>query len=291
MIWILFSLSAAFFESLKDSYSKKSLFKTNEFTTGIVLHLVSFLLILPVVIFTGIPELKSSFWYGSMAFLLITPLWTILYMKALQLSEISKVIPLMALNPIFTATLAFLFDSTPISFYGWMGISFISAGMYVANSNLRLLKNDPFHPIKNIVKDRGAVAMLCVALLWSLGAHFSKMRVDGSSPLFSTLTGGFIGIVTTYIIALYSKKKIQLQELNQHKKSLLPVGIFYFLATILSSFALQSGTATYVFAIKRGSIIGSLITGSLFFGEKISPNKLIGVIGIFIGVVLLVVGG
>jgi uncharacterized membrane protein len=291
MIWIFYSLAAAAFESIKDSYSKASLLKTNEITAGMVLHAVTFILILPIILLTGIPELKSSFWYGSAAFLLITPAWTILYMRALKLSELSKVIPLMALNPIFTAALAFLFDSTPISSSGWLGIGLISAGMYVANIDLKLLRKDLLQPIKNIVKDKGAVAMLGVALLWSLGAHFGKMRVDGSSPLFSTFTGGLIGVVTTWLIAQYSKEKIQFRDLYKHKKELLPVGIFYFLANILSSFALQSGTATYVFAIKRGSIVASLFTGKLFFGEKISLNKLIGVICISLGVLMLIILG
>lgn len=291
MTWILFSLAAAFSESLKDTFGKLSSIKTNEFAAGIVLHAVSFFLVLPLLLFAGIPELKASFWYGSAAFLFITPAWTILYMKALRLSELSKVIPLMAFNPIFTAVLSFVFEKNPISLAGWTGIGLISIGIYIANANVKMVKKDLLFPLKNLLRDPGALAMLGVALLWSFGAHFSKMRVDGSSPLFSTMTGGLIGIVTTALIAQYSNKKLKFSEFLSHKWALLPVGLFYFLATILSSFALQTGSATYVFAVKRGSIVASLFTGKFFFGEQITINKVSGVFCIAVGICLLMIAG
>ncbi len=290
MAWLLLSLLSATSESLKDAYAKLSSIHADEYSASFSLHAFNVLLIIPFVMFTGIPKITNAFWIGSFAFLFITPLWTILYMKALRLSELSKVIPLMAFNPLTTGILAFLFHESTPNVYGWVGILAICIGIYITNIQRNVLTKDILYPIKEIFKDRGSVYMLGVAILWSFGAHFSKMRVDGSSPLFSTLTGGIIGIVTTYFISLFVKKPIKIATITHMKKSMIPVGVFYFLATILSSFALHSGTATYVFAIKRSSIAISLITGKFIFKEKLSKKKVLGTISICMGIVLLALG-
>ncbi len=214
-MWLIFSLLAAGSESLKDIFSKFSSTKTDVYTASFSLHFFSILLILPFLFWDGIPQLKTSFWLGSIAFLIITPLWTILYMKALRVSEISKVMSLMAFNPLFTGLLAFAFSEIKPTRLGWAGIILVCVGVYVANSSLRVLHKDIFFPIKNIFSDPGALAMLGVAFLWSLGAHFSKMRVEGSSAVFSTFTGGVIGVVTTYLVAILKKQRIQFSTLLQ----------------------------------------------------------------------------
>lgn len=290
MAWLILSLLSATSESLKDAFAKLSSLHADEYSASFSLHAFSVLLILPFVFFTGVPHISNTFWIGSFAFLFITPLWTILYMKALRLSELSKVIPLMAFNPLTTGILALLFRESVPNIYGWIGIIAICIGIYITNIQKSVLTKDVLFPIKEIFKDKGSVYMLAVAILWSFGAHFSKMRVDGSSPLFSTLTGGMIGIVTTYFISLFVKKPIKIKTITNMKKSMIPVGVFYFLATILSSFALQSGTTTYVFAIKRSSIAISLITGKLIFKETLSKKRIIGTLSICIGVVLLALG-
>lgn len=290
MLWLLFSLLSALSESLKDTFGKLSSEKSDEYTAALSLHLFSLIFIVPMLIYSGIPKITTSFWVGSAAFLIITPLWTILYMKALRMSELSKIIPLMAFNPLFTALLAIVFGQSIPSLTGWLGIILIVVGIYVINVTSQMSRRDFFLPIKNILADPGARAMLVVALSWSFGAHFSKMRVDGSSPVFSTFSGAIIGIVTTYFLAYVRKKPVHPKVIFQHKWKLMPIGVFYFLATVLSSFALQFGSATYVFATKRSSIVASLISGKFVFQEQMNWFKVVGAGLMMGGIVMLAVG-
>lgn len=290
MTWLLFSLLAAFSESLKDTFGKLSSVKTDEYTSAFSLHFFSLIFVLPFIIYTGIPVLTNEFWLGSSAFLIITPIWSLLYMKALKISEVSKVIPLMAFNPLFTGLLAYWFTEQTPSMIGWMGIGLITFGIYIANIDRATFNKDLLSPIKNIFADPGALAMLAVAVLWSFGAHFGKMRVNGSSALFSTFTGGLIGMVTTYLLAIIRGKSIKIDVLYNNKWNLMPVGVFYFLANILSSFALVTGSAAYVFATKRASIAGSLFSGKFVFNEVLSLTKVVGTILICAGVLFLAVG-
>jgi uncharacterized membrane protein len=285
-MWIIYSLLSAFSETAKDAFGKVSVVKTDEYTSALSLHITSLLISSALVIFYGIPKLDLQFWYGSAAFLFITPAWTLLYMKALKLSPLSVTLPMMAFNPIFTALLAFVFRGAPPDASGWIGILLISIGIYLVHAKSLKLK-DIGITITVILNDKGAMAMLMVAFLWSLGAHFSKMRVDGSNPIFSTFTGGLIGVATTYILALLRKNRISVKNVFRFYKQLLPMSFFYYLATILSSIALASGSAAYVFSIKRGSIVFSSLSGKLFFGEEFTKWKYIGLAIIGIGIIAI----
>lgn len=275
-MWLILSLISALSESIKDVFGKIGSKKTNEYTSALIMHLVTLIFTIPFIFMNPIPKLTTPFWIGSFAFLFITPVWSILYMKALKDAPLSVTLPMMSFNPIFTGLLAYLFKGTPPSFMSWVGIGLITLGIYLVN--LQKNKGNILSPLFQIINNKGAMYMLGVAFLWSLGAHFSKMRVDGSSPFFSTLTGGIIGVGTTYILAILRKKTISLLSVREHFWSLFPIGLFYYVATITSSIALVGSSAVYVFSIKRSSMLFSAIAGKLLFKEKFNTYKYIGLI-------------
>jgi uncharacterized membrane protein len=175
-MWIILSLFSAIFESAKDTFGKKAVFKTDEYTSALSLHLFTLIVSVPVIIYTGIPKLTASFWWGSLLFLPITPLWSVSYMKALRISPLSVVLPMMAFNPIMTALLAFIFEGKGISMLGWLGVALISFGIYAIHLNLEIVKHDILAPLKQAFSNRGSQYMLFVAFLWSVGAYLSEWR-------------------------------------------------------------------------------------------------------------------
>ena len=282
-MWLILSLVSALSESIKDIFGKIGSNKTNEYTSALIMHLVTLLFTVPFIFINPIPKLNTAFWIGSFAFLFITPLWSILYMKALKDSPLSITLPMMAFNPVFTGLLSYIFQGKPPSIIGWIGICLISIGIYLINQQKN--QKNIFSPIFHIMNDKGALYMLGVAFLWSLGAHFSKMRVDGSSPFFSTLTSGIIGVVTTYILSIIMKKSISFSSVKNNFWHLFPIGFFYYIATITSSVALVESSAVYVFSIKRSSMLFSSLAGKLFFKEVFNASKYIGLALLMGGIV------
>src|SRR3989344_416956 len=287
-MWAILSIISAFCESAKDTFGKISSSKTDEYSSAVWLHLFSVLIMIPVVFFTGIPKISSQFWYGSFAFLFLAPTWSILYMRALKLSPLSVTLPMMAFNPIFTGLLAFIFKGQMPTNFGWIGIVLISIGLYCVNLKNKLTLNNLLHPFQAMFSDKGAQAMLAVAFIWSLGAYFSKMKVEGSSAIFSTFSSGVIGVATTYVVAKIMRKNVFRLNFMSNFKSQSLVGVFYFLATVISSYALVQGSAPYVFSLKRSSVIFSSLIGKFFFKEQLGLSKYIGLILIFSGMVLIV---
>jgi uncharacterized membrane protein len=287
-MWIIFSLLSATSESLKDTFSKIGSTKSDEYTAATALHVFTVFITLPLVLWHGIPDLKASFWWGTLGFLPITPLWSVAYMKAVKLSPLTEVLPMMAFNPIFTALLAFVFTGRGLSLLGWFGIFLISLGIYAVNLKPEIVRMGVLSPLQAAFTSKGSRYMLLVAFLWSIGAYLSQWRVAGSDPLFSTLTSGLVGITMTPLLALALRKPIRLTSYLKSGWSLLPIGIFYYLANLLSSYALLTGPVAYVFAIKRGSIVASAITGKYIFKEKLFTAKVIGLFLIIGGIFFLI---
>lgn len=289
MLWIVLSISSALFESLKDACGKISTQQSDQHTSAFSLHLVTFIVSTGWLLFNGIPQLTPSFWWGTLAFLPLTPLWTYLYLKAMRQAPLSTTLPLMATNPVFTLIIASLLKRTIPSSGGVAGILLISLGIYIAN-----LKTDKgsslLTPFITVFHNPGARSMLAVAFLWSLGAIFSQWKVQGSNAWFSTWTSAVVGLLTTSIVAWYSHAKINLKSLKKLQLSQWGMSGFYFLANLASSLALQTAPAEYVHAIKRSSIIGSSAIGFVWFKEQASALKIIGSIVLGFGVVLITLG-
>jgi uncharacterized membrane protein len=118
-------------------------------------------------------------------------------------------------------------------------------------------------------------------------AKLSTKKVDGSSPIFSTMTGGIVGVITTYIVAWLRKRAVPLRSFNSLPLYVWLVGLFYVLANLTSSFALEFAGAPYVFSMKRSSILISSLLGMLMLREKVGKWKFVGVITLTLGIVVL----
>lgn len=287
-MWILLSLLSALSETFRDVTSKLGSTKTDEYTSAFSLHLVSLILSLPLLFLEPFPGLKPGFWYGTLAFLFITPAWTILYMKALKISHLSLTLPMMAFNPVFTAVLNTVFNGSTPAAHIWLGVLIIAVGIYFLN--LKSLRGrDYLSPFRSLLTDRGPLYMLGVAFLWSLGAHFSKMRVDGSSVNFTAVSGSLVGVLTAVMIARLMRKRIGYSQLIPHGKSLGQIGFWYFLATYLSGAALAYGTTVGVFALKRASMVFSVLAGIFIFREKLTRPQLFGLTAVLAGMISIII--
>ncbi|MBD3362797.1 EamA family transporter [Candidatus Dojkabacteria bacterium] len=289
-MWILFTFAAAISRTLTNIFGKFGLKSSNEYISAIFLHIFKAILILPLVLILGIPVLTTNFWISNLAFLFLTPLSSILFMKALKDSPLSVSQPMMAFNPIFTALLNHFFKREPIDTSGWLGIILISLGLYLINFKISMLKKSIFEPLKYLLKDKGAQAMLGVAFIWSLSAHFGKMRIEGSNLVFSIFISGLIGVLSTASIFILKKRNSSKIERIKIKnvKGLSLIGFANFLDSVSSNLALQYGPVPYASAIKRSGIVLSVLAGKYIFKEDLNWLKLFSILIIFVGIVLII---
>lgn len=285
-MWIVFSLITSFLETSKDTLSKISSVKTNEFVSAFALQLFAAIVLLPFVLITGIPSLTQSYWLTILISCVGIPAWSLLYMRAIKLSPLSLSIPLLAFNPVFTAFFAIFFEKRFPDTVGWMAIIAITIGLYLLRFNHTHTKTSLLEPLLSLRREPGSLAMLTVALIWSVGTYVNKIGIQGSSPIFFAFSITGVGAFVLFLIALF-KGAFHPKVSRTTWLLLLPIGILNGLSELALMYALTTGFVPYVVAIKRINILWSSLIGVFFYKESLSRVKLIGLLLMLLGVISL----
>jgi len=283
MLWLILAISAAFFESMKDVFSKFSLKKIDEWVVAWALSFIAAVCLFPVIFFAKIPPLGNQFWIALLIAGSLSAAATVIYMKALKSSDLSLSIPMLAFTPLF------LLLSSPIllgefpNFLGLTGVLLIVVGSYTLN--IKEKHKGYLAPFKALIKEKGPMLMLCVAFIWSIGSNFDKIGVKNSSPVFwSFASNAFVGIVMIPIM-LYKAKNIN--KIPSRVKLLFPIGLFKGITSLFQMIAINLTLVAYVISIKRTSIIISVLLGFLIFREKNIKERLAGAAIMIVGILFI----
>ena len=201
MLWLIFSVLNAFFDSLKDLIGKKGLKEIDEYTLAFSLRFFALLLFLPLLLIYEIPEIKQEFWLALFASGSINILTTVLYMKALKYSELSLVKPITTFTPLFLLITSPLIVGEIPSFLGLCGVILIVLGAYILN--IKQIRKNFSAPLKALFKEKGVKLMFIVAFLWSISSNFDKIGVTSSSPIF--------WIIAIHVFLSICKKDLKIQ--------------------------------------------------------------------------------
>lgn len=284
MIGIILAFGTAFFESLKDVFSKKGLENINEYVVGWSLRFFSFLLFIPILFFIDIPELNQDFWIALIISGVLNSIVTILYMKAIKSSDLSLTVPIVAFtSPFLLLTSPIIVGEFP-SLFGLGGVLLIFVGTYMMK--IKEKKKGFFEPIKSIFREKGPKLMLLVAFLWSITSNFDKIGVENSSPLFWVFAVNlFLTLILTPL--MFIKVKNAKKQITKNIKSLAAVGSFNALALTCQMISISMILVVYTISIKRASIVLSAVLGYYIFKEKNLKERLTGISIILAGIILI----
>ncbi len=284
MLWLLFSILTAFSESMKDVFSKNNLKNLDEYAVAWALRFFALPFLLPLLLVIEIPPLGRQFWIALLVSGTLNVITTILYMRAIKLSDLSLSVPMVTFTPLFLLLTSPLLVGEFPGIYGLAGIIFIVTGSYTLNIKER--SRGYLAPFKALVREKGPKLMLMVAFLWSITSNFDKLGVQDSSPIFWAIAANiYISIFMLPILILKSDQK--LNQLTRYIAPLLPVGLFTALTFIFQMTAINMTLVAYVISIKRTSVIMSVFWGYLIFKEKGLKERLFGSFLMIIGVVLI----
>jgi len=214
----------------------------------------------------------------------------VLVARAYQTSDLSLVTPLRGLTPVFTLLVAALVLAEIPSWLGAVGVVTITAGTYLLATAVR--GADAIGPLRALWADRGARAMLLVALLYGVSSTYDKVGTLASSPLVWALTlQGTIAVVTGTWVLRSEERRRALAELGRGGWIAAGVtGAATALMLAAQMTALTVGLAGYVIAVKRTSILFTVLAGGLLFGERHLGARLLAAAVVVGGVVMLSLG-
>ena len=282
MTWLILGIFTAFFEALKDVFSKQNLKKSDEYVVAWSLSFFSVIFLIPWVIYTGIPTLNTQFWISLLIGGSINAVTALLYIKAIKVSDLSLTVPLVALTPLFMLLTSPLIVGEYPKFFDYIGILLIVIGSYLLN--IKEKSQGYLAPFKALLNEPGPKFMLIVAFLWSITSNFDKIGVKNSSPIF-------------WLFSLFSTMSILLLPILLHKTPnpgtkilkqlpmLATMGFFNAIGVLCQMQALTLTLVVQVIAIKRTSVLMGVLFGHFIFKEKDIQQRLLGagimVLGVF----------
>jgi uncharacterized membrane protein len=284
MLWFIFSFFTAFFESLKDVFSKKSLKNIDEYVVSWSLRFFALPFLIPLLFFIKIPSLGNQFWTALLIGGSLNVITTVLYMKAIKHSDLSITAPMVTFTPLFLLLTSPLIVGEFPNFLGLIGVLLIVLGSYTLNIKQR--HEGYLVPFKALLKETGPKLMLLVAFIWSITSNFDKIGVQNSSSIFWVIAVNIFITLVMFPIMLYKSKR-GIHHIRTNYGALFPVGLFSALTLIFQMTAISLTLVAYVISIKRTSAVMSVLCGHLIFKEKGIKERLTGAIIMIIGVLFI----
>jgi len=288
-MWILFSILSATAVSVSDILRKReTLIEHND-----VINLAVFLFALPffvlVNLYLGIPFLAEEYWVILAAHILVDFFAFVLLMNAFRWGEVSLVAPFFSFTVLFVAILSPFFLGEHLSFMGYVGIALCILGAYL--SNVLQASNGFFAPFRSIFRNKGIMAAIGTAFLWSIGAQLFKLGQESSSALFHPMMQ-VAGLSFLFALKVILQDRLVLiSELRRDISGHIGLGVSFFIDILFMSLAFAGGFVAYALAIKRLSLILDVLMGKALLHENHYRQRLIAGSVVLLGVLIIVIWG
>jgi len=287
-LWIVLSLTSAFSLATSDALTKKIITPGNEYVIAWLRIVYSLPALSAAMALTPVPSLDKTFFLAFCAALPLEIAAILLYYKALRVSPLSLSLPFLSFTPVFLMLFSRLIMGEAVSAAGAAGIALIAMGGY--GLNLSALREGPLGPLKAVLRERGSLYMLIVAMIYSATSALGKLAITHSSPAFFGATYYFaLAVCLLTVIAFRQGGRQFLIQLKSTAKAALLPGAFDALQSVTHFFAVSMANVAYMVAIKRLSLIIGSGYGFLLFGERNIRERLVGALLMFAGFVVIVV--
>jgi uncharacterized membrane protein len=285
MMWIVPSLLSALTQSGYDYFSKKKLQTIDEYTVSFASFIFTIPIMIILVFFIGMPSLTPKFLPAVIISGILNTVAIILFLKSIKISPLSLSIPMLAFTPVLMLIASPLILNEFPSNNGIFGIVLITTGAYLLYFNK--ISKDVLLPFRKLSKERGALLMLLVAIIYSVAANIDKVGVVSSNFTFYILSLNIFLSVSLGIIMLLKKRRGSTIFIK-NIKNLSMLGVLQASTQIFSVIAITMTIVPYLIAVRRTSIFFSSFLGFVGFKERHIVQRSISISIMITGVFILV---
>ena len=296
MTWFILAFLAAFFDSVKGVFSKKSVKTIDEYIVSWALRFFTLLFLLSAFLFIKIPQIGDQFLIALLIGGSINAITTVLVIKALKYSDLSIIAPIITFTPLFLLVTSPIITGEFPTVLGLIGVFLIVFGSYMLNIKKKSIGY--LAPFKALLNERGARLMLLAAFLWSITANIDKIGVQNSSPIFWAISvNAYITLIMFPImlhrVRLYKTNKALILSKNflSGLRNLVMIGLCSSIVLACQMTAINMVLVIYVISIKRMSAVISVLFGHFIFKEKNIGERLVGSVIMVVGVLLIALLG
>jgi uncharacterized membrane protein len=286
-MWYFYALLSAVLASVRKSNEKQLSHKLNHFTIGWTLQLLSLPVVIAALLVSGTLfnpfTLGPKFWFPTVAIWLgFHPLNTFFYMNAMKHGELSKILPLQSIGPIFGLSLGWIFLNQKPTLAANLGILTVVFGVYVLNLRGKYLHN----PLQVFTADRANLLMLGSLLLASFTGILDVVVIKASDPVYYAFVDTLGAVVVLYVTSLVFGAR-EIDRVKQNIKSLSVAGFCLGGTYVSSLLALNIAPLAYVFTLRTSGILISSAAIGWYLKESITKLKIVALGIIIAGSIIL----
>jgi drug/metabolite transporter (DMT)-like permease len=285
--WFFWGLGSAVGLATSDALMKR--FFTDLSPYGMVLLRLGYTVPILTIgwLWTSVPELSPQF---LLVVALALPLETaaaLLYMLALKSAPLSVCTPIMAFTPIFLIVTGWLLLHEALNYWGILGIVGIALGSYLINAQER--HQGWLAPWTALWRLPGSRWMLMAAGLYAITSALGKLAVLYSAPTFFGIF--YPTIFSGVMLAGYPWSSRPGGQMTKRPLWGLLVGSCMAASILCHFHGISLAPAAYLIALKRTSLLFSVLYGGLWLGEGQLRSRLTGAGCMVAGVLLITIWG
>jgi drug/metabolite transporter (DMT)-like permease len=273
----------------------------------------------------GVPDLGPGLPGAIAITVIINILATVLFYRALAVTDLSLCIPMLAFTPVFLILTSFFILGEIPSPVGAAGILLVAAGAWLLTLEYRGGRPASLAgPLRILRSDRGVQAMLVVAFLYSISVNYDKQVVENSDPVFgSAIVFLFLGLaflilhgtfrgnassrspassrsegpsgpdISPFLQAPPGPAPSRRPKVHTRLPALPSLLVYAAIGSLLAVEVIAINTAytlaivPYVITVKRLSIFFSVVFGGLLLAESQFRGRMLGAAVMIAGTVLI----
>lgn len=287
-MWVIFALGAAMLTSFNPILYKRMLKDADALVVvwGVTLLALPLLGLLAFALTPQFPGLDWLFALGVLGSAGLNAVAHLSSTRALKLTDVSLVTPLLIFSPVFTVLIAALFLGEIPSLFGIVGVGLILIGAYWLNYRQGA---DLLAPLKPHAFTPAVTLVLLAGLLWAITPLFEKIAIlhtDPQSPRFAAFVVDAL-LASALTPAVVARGKASIGKLLLHRRAFFLAGLIAGVAPVLGYTAFSLGFVGYVTTLFKLSTLMTMIWSFLFLKERGLKQRLPASIVMVIGAILL----
>ena len=280
-MWVLYAFGSALFAGLTAILAKCGIRKTDSTVATAIRTIVVLAFSWGMVFLVGSEAQLAEISGRTLLFLVLSGLATgaswLCYFRALQISDVNKVVPGDKSSTVLTILLAVLFLHETLSWTRGIGMVCIAAGTY-----LMIEKKQS----TGAAKAGGSWLMYAAGsvVFASLTSILGKIGITGVESNLGTAIRTGVVLIMSWMMVFVTGKGAQVRKIPKNELGFICLSGLATGGSWLCYYkALQDGPASVVAPIDKLSILVTILFSYLVFHEKLSKKAAVGLI--------LVVGG
>lgn len=287
-MWLFLSLVSALFLSFRRVLDKRLSGKLSFYALGWAGQFFCLPAAIVLLFFTPIPDLTTlpflNFWLPLfIIWFVLYPVQIHFYFKSINEAELSLVLPLLSMIPVFNVGISSLVLREFPSMVGLLGIFAILVGVFILNKRPGMGLKQYF---TKVAEQRASLYMIIASASIATGSTLDKLVIQASHPLFYNFMNTLGATVVLFVIATLRKQN-DIAAVRKHLPTFLTIGAIYSVSYVAYLVALSTGFTSYVVAVRSTNTLIASYIGMLMLGEQRAQNKTAALIVILLGLFMI----